>query len=202
MNIRLLPFMEWMMMIKKSFEIAIRRFSLALAAATFMLAPTSVNAQEQAQTQASTQKPAAVVKETPVAEKAAMPVPAEAKPVNEPLYRDFKGVTIGMSIDEVRSKLGKPKEKFDDQDFFVLSDKERARVYYDAGKKARAIIATYIGDDSGAPLPVAVIGMEIESKQDGSMHKLVTYPEAGYWLSYSRTAGNDPLVMITMQKTP
>ena len=34
------------------------------------------------------------------------------------------------------------------------------------------------------------------------MHKMVTYTEAGYWVSYSRTAGDSPLVIITMQKTP
>ena len=104
-------------------------------------------------------------------------------------------------MDEVRGKLGKPEEKFDEFDVFALSDKERARVYYDKGKKARAVSVTYIGT-AGAPKPADVLGTEVESKEDGSVHKMVTYPEAGYWVSYSRTAGESPLVMITMQKTP
>ncbi len=28
------------------------------------------------------------------------------------------------------------------------------------------------------------------------------YPQAGYWVAYSRTPGDSPLVMITMQKLP
>jgi hypothetical protein len=106
-----------------------------------------------------------------------------------------------MSADEVRRKLGKPEEKFDDMDIFAFSDKERARVYYDKDKKAHAISVTYV-DAGGAPQPADVLGAEIESKEDGSMHKRVAYPEAGYWVSYSRTAGSNPLVMVTMQKTP
>ena len=106
-----------------------------------------------------------------------------------------------MSADEVRGKLGKPEEKFDEFDIFALSDKERARVYYDKDRKARAVSVTYLGT-AGAPKPADVIGTEVEAREDGSMHKLVTYPEAGYWVSYSRTAGDSPLVMVTMQKTP
>jgi hypothetical protein len=39
-----------------------------------------------------------------------------------------------MSADEVHRKLGKPKEEGPAQDFFVFSDKERARVYYDSAR--------------------------------------------------------------------
>jgi len=27
----------------------------------------------------------------------------------------------------------------------------------------------------------------------------VRYPKAGYWVSYNRTAGNSPMITITMQ---
>jgi hypothetical protein len=123
-------------------------------------------------------------------------------PAATPVFTSYRGVSIGMSADEVRRKLGKPEEKFDDMDLFVFSDKERARIFYDKEKKARAISITYSGTGGSAPLPAAVLGTEIESKEDGSMHKMITYPEAGYWVSYSRTAGESPLVLITMQKTP
>ncbi|HYG81412.1 MAG TPA: hypothetical protein VD861_13535 [Pyrinomonadaceae bacterium] len=126
---------------------------------------------------------------------------ASATPADAPVFKDYRGVSVGMSADAVRQKLGQPEEKFDDMDIFVFSDKERARVFYDKDKKARAVSVTYVGA-SAAPKPADVLGTEIESKQDGSMHKMVTYPEAGYWVSYSRTAGESPLVMITMQKTP
>ena len=73
-----------------------------------------------------------------------------AKAAVEPLYREYRGVKIGMSADEVRAKLGRPQEKSDVMDFYVFSGRERARVYYTDGK-ASAVIATYIGKDGGAP---------------------------------------------------
>lgn len=117
-----------------------------------------------------------------------------------PLFREYKDVTIGMSADEVRQKLGDPKEKGTKQDYFVFSDRESVQVYYDKDQKVRAVSINYMGKDSDTPTPMAVLGTEVEPKKDGSMYTLVRYPEAGYWVSYSRTAGNDPLVTITMQK--
>jgi hypothetical protein len=126
---------------------------------------------------------------------------AAAKGIVEPLYREFRGIKLGMSADEVRSKLGKPEEKSDVMDFFVFSDKERARVYYQDGKVS-AVIATYMGEEAAAPAPASVLGADIEAKPDGSMYRMTPYPQAGYWVAYSRTPGDSPMVMITMQKTP
>jgi hypothetical protein len=119
-----------------------------------------------------------------------------------PLYVEYKGVRLGMSKDEARKKLGKPEETGKEQDLFVFSDTERARIYYDTAQKATAIISTFIGKASNAPTPEAVLGAAIEAKPDGTLYKLVQYPEAGYWVAYSRTAGDEPLTIITMQAMP
>lgn len=119
---------------------------------------------------------------------------------NQPLIRDYKGVTIGMRADEARQKLGEAQEKSDLQEFFVFSDKESVQVYYDKDQKVHAISINFMGDESAAPTAISVIGTEIEPKPDGSMHKLVRYPEAGYWVSYSKTAGETPLITVTMQR--
>ncbi|MCA1612665.1 MAG: hypothetical protein LC795_04800 [Acidobacteria bacterium] len=147
-----------------------------------------------AQTDASA-KSATQVASAPAGETVA----AKASP--EPLYREYRGVTLGMSASDVRAKLGKPQEKSDEMDFYVFNERERARVYYTKGK-ATAVIATYIGKDAAAPAPAAVLGSEIEAKPDGSMYRMTPYPHAGYWVAYSRTPGDSPMVMITMQKTP
>jgi hypothetical protein len=140
-------------------------------------------------------KSAAQVASAPAGESVA----AKASP--EPLYREYRGVTLGMSASDVRARLGKPAEKSDVMDFYVFNDRERARVYYTDGK-ASAVIATYIGKDAAAPAPASVLGAEIEAKPDGSMYRMTPYPRAGYWVAYSRTPGDSPLVIITMQKTP
>jgi hypothetical protein len=119
---------------------------------------------------------------------------------DKPLYAEYKGVRIGMDAEEARKKLGSPSDKGDVQDFFVFSEKESAQVYYDKGHKVVALSVNYVGEGSGAPMPKVVLGTDIEAKADGAMHKMVRYPEAGYWVSYNRTGGDDPLITVTMQK--
>ena len=123
-----------------------------------------------------------------------------SKNADKPLYSEYKGVRIGMDAAEVHKKLGQPSDKGDAQDFFVFSDKESAQVFYDKGHKVIAVFVNYLGANSGAPLPKMVLGIDIDAKRDGSMYKLVRYRQAGYWVSYSRTRGDDLLITVTMQK--
>lgn len=122
------------------------------------------------------------------------------KKADKPLYAEYKGVRIGMDVADARKKLGDPSDKGDVQDFFVISEKESAQVFYDKGHKVMAVSVNYVGDNSGAPLPKIVLGTDIEAKADGAMHKMVHYPAAGFWVSYNRTGGDDPMVTVTMQK--
>ena len=199
----------------KGFHLSRAALAAAVLALLASLAPSAfaqdatTAAQPQAQTpQTQTQPQPATTTQTNSSAKSAEQVASTpagetvaAKASPEPLYREYKGVALGMSAADVRAKLGKPEEKSDVMDFYVFSDRERARVYYTQGK-ATAVIATYIGKDGGAPPPVAVLGAEVEAKPDGSMYQMTPYKQAGYWVAYSRTAGDSPMVMITMQKTP
>ena len=174
-----------------------------IAAQDATAAPQSPTQTTQTQPQQATppaQTEAPAKSETQVASAPAGETVA-AKAAPEPLYREYRGVTLGMSASDVRAKLGKPEEKSDVMDFYVFNDRERARVYYTDGK-ASAVIATYICKDADAPTPAAVLGPEVEAKPDGSMYRMTQYPQAGYWVAYSRTPGDSPLVIITMQKTP
>jgi hypothetical protein len=111
----------------------------------------------------------------------------------------FRGVKIGMAMDEARKKLGSPREKSAEQDFYLFNDNEAVQIYYEKGAVS-AIAIDYMSGSNGVPTPKAVLGAEAEAKADGSIHKVVRYPKAGYWVSYSRTAGNEPTITITMQK--
>ncbi len=136
----------------------------------------------------------------PEASAPARPQPDAATPDDKPLYSEFKGLKLGASQEEARKLLGRPQEMDKTQDFFVFSERERARVYYDDEGKVSAIIVTYIGKSANAPAAKAILGSDIEAKPDGSMYKMVNYPKAGYWVAYSRTAGDEPLTIITMQR--
>ena len=127
------------------------------------------------------------------------PTAKNATAANVPVYKDYRGVTIGMSADEVRGKLDRVK-KGEHQDVLVFSQHESAQIYYDDKGKVTAISIDYFGDASQAPTADAVLGTALTAKDDGSMYQLNRYPEAGYWVSYNRTAGDKPIITITMQK--
>jgi len=118
----------------------------------------------------------------------------------QPAFQEYKGVRLGMTAEEARKKLGTPTDKSDAQDFYVVSEKESIQVMYDGAKKVSALALIYMNAGDKAPTPKAVMGDELEARPDGSLYKLVRYPKAGYWVSYSRTAGNSPVVSVTMQK--
>lgn len=128
--------------------------------------------------------------------------PTGDKSVLTPVYSAYRGIKIGMTADEVRNTVDNLKEKGDIQDFFVFSDVETAQVFYDKEHRVMAVSIDYLGRDSGAPVPEQVLGQTIQAKADGSMYALVRYPEAGYWVSYNRTPGDNATVTITitMQK--
>lgn len=129
----------------------------------------------------------------------ASPATTMTSPATEPIYTNYRGVSIGMSVAEAREKLGAPKSKGKQQDYFVFSKTESAQVVYLDGK-VRTVSVDYVGADSGAPTPMEVLGVEITPKKNGTIYKLVRYPEAGYWVAYSRTTGKSPIVSITMRR--
>ena len=156
--------------------ISLAMLALALAAAALLLvalAPAAARAQAV--------KPAAL-----------------SKAEDNPVYAEYKGVRLWMAADEVRAKLGEPASKGDDSDCYTFSESEMAQVFYDAAHKVRAVVVSYLG---GAPRPEAVLGRAVEARPDGSQHMMIRYERAGYWVAYTRTAGESPIVTVTMQAT-
>src|SRR5690242_13144319 len=66
--------------------------------------------------QRPTQRPAQVVQ------------PAVAQ-VEQPLLREYRGVQLGMTAEQVKQRLGAPKETAPRQDFYVFSEYESAQVF-------------------------------------------------------------------------
>jgi hypothetical protein len=115
-------------------------------------------------------------------------------------FKDYRGVQLGMTADEVRKKLGAPKDKADDQDFFVFGESETAQIVYDTTHKVVTISADFLTSGDTVPTAKQVFGGDVEAKADGSIYKMVRFPKAGYWLSYNRTGGASPLITVTLQK--
>jgi hypothetical protein len=155
---------------------SVRFFVFLIAAACLALAASSGNAQRKPGGQTGSDDP--------------------------PAFNEYRGVQLGMSTADVRKKLGDPKIKSAEEDFYIFNETETAQVVYDKTQKVIAISADFASPNTAAPSAKDVFGADIEAKPDGSIHKLVRFPKAGYWLSYNRTSGAEAVVTITLQKLP
>jgi hypothetical protein len=117
-----------------------------------------------------------------------------------PVYTAYRGVHIGSTISETRKALGDPSDKSDVQDVFLVNDSEIATIYYDKDKKVSAISVDFMNGSANPPTPIQVVGAAVEPKPDGSTYKLVRYPKAGCIVMYNRTAGQKPMITVTIQK--
>lgn len=134
----------------------------------------------------------------------AEPKPAQAAPpaaqIEEPRYRVYRGVRLGMTTEDVHAALGAPKDTDGRQEFFAFSDTETAQVFYDAQHKVWAVSVNYLGEQGGVPTPEQIFGLPAEVKPDGSIYKMVKYEGAGCYVAYTRSGGDAPLVSVIMQK--
>jgi len=160
---------------KPSSHSRIFMFLIATACVIIALGSSAAQAQRRAATQAAAQD-------------------------DSPLFHEYRGVQLGMVADDVRKKLGDPKDKGDEQDFFVFNDTETVQIVYDKTHKVITISADFMNPSSKVLTAKEVFGSELDAKADGSVYKMVRYPKAGYWLSYNRTGGASPLTTITLQK--
>jgi hypothetical protein len=117
--------------------------------------------------------------------------------VQQPLYREYRGVRLGMTAAEVRTKLGEPAFKSDEQDFFVFSTTETAQIVYNATQRVMTISSDYSGG-AGAPDYKTVVGEGLLQRPDGSVFRMVMYDSERFWVSYNKSASMVPTVTITI----
>lgn len=129
---------------------------------------------------------------------AAVARPTPATSAAKPLLSDFRGVTIGMSMTDARAKLGKAKETSDQEDFYRISEGETVQIVYADDKTVKGISATFLGANLKPPTPKDLFGTDVEAAADGAINKMVKYPKLGYWVSYIKTGGAGPMVMVTI----
>ena len=116
----------------------------------------------------------------------------------QPLYREYRGVRLGMTAEEARAKLGVPAMKSDEQDFYVFSANETAQLVY-VDQKVVTISTDYTSG-IGAPDYKTVVGESLLEKPDGSLFRMVRYDSERFWISYNKSASEVPVVTITIGK--
>jgi hypothetical protein len=117
----------------------------------------------------------------------------------QPLYREYHGVRLGMTATETRAKLGEPVFKSDEQDMYVISPNETTQIAYDAAHKVVTISTDYT-NGIGAPDVRSVVGEgSLLQRPDGSLFRAVQFDAEHMWVSYNKSASVVPVVTITLQ---
>ena len=116
----------------------------------------------------------------------------------QPLYREYRGVRLNMSMEEARAKLGAAVLRSDELDYFVISPNETAQIAYNKTHKVSTISVDYTGG-VGSPDFMAVVGISLLDRPDGSAYRMIEYPAEGLWVSYNKSAGPAQTVTITLQ---
>ena len=125
--------------------------------------------------------------------------PKSGPTTQQPLFTEYKGVRLGMTAAEARTKLGTPALKGSDQDYYVFTENETAQICYDADQKVMTVSVDYLGG-IGAPDHKTVVGGELEQMANGSMFRIVFHRNLGFWVSYSRATGPAASTTVTIQK--
>lgn len=114
----------------------------------------------------------------------------------QPLYREYRGVSLGMTAAETRAKMGEPAMKSDDQDFYVFTTNETTQIVYENQKVVT--ISTDYTNGVGAPDYKRVVGEGLLERPDGSLFRMVMYTPQGFWVSYNKSASVVPVVTVTI----
>lgn len=119
----------------------------------------------------------------------------------QPLYKEYRGVRLNMTMEEARAKLGAPVLKSDELDYFVFSENETAQIAYNSAHRVVTISVDYMGG-IGAPDYMMVVGTSLLQRADGSLYRMVENNAEGSWVSYNKSSGTVPTVTITLQLFP
>lgn len=121
--------------------------------------------------------------------------------LNQSVYKEYRGVRLGMTAAEARAKLGEPVLKSNEQDYYVLSANEATQIGYDAAGKVNMISTDYT-NGVGAPDYKSVVGEGLLTRPDGSVFRMVMYESERFWVSYNKSASAVPVVTITIGVMP
>src|ERR1043166_4416073 len=114
------------------------------------------------------------------------------------LYREYRGIRLGMTAVEVRAKLGEPAMKSDEQDYYVISATETVQIAYNAVQKVVTISTDYTSGVAAPDYRSVVGDALLLEKPDGSLFRMARYDSEHFWVSYNKSAATVPVVTITI----
>jgi len=125
---------------------------------------------------------------------------AEGTPkATEPItvMRDYRGIHLGMSQDEVQKALGKPDRHDKTWDEFKLEKDDLMTVRYQDG--VVNVIQLYFTDAERAPEFAEVVGgdMELTQKDNGARFARRVIPEEKFWVSMYQS-GDKKVTTVTI----
>jgi outer membrane protein assembly factor BamE (lipoprotein component of BamABCDE complex) len=106
-------------------------------------------------------------------------------------------VKLGMTVEEVKKVLGKPEVQDNTGLVYNLDKGDTVQIGLDPEKKVRTIAAVFTADSKATPSFQKIFGTDVEDTE-GDVHKMERYPDAGYWVSFSRTNSKEKPVTVVM----
>jgi len=115
--------------------------------------------------------------------------------------REYKGVKLGLSRDEVHKVLGNPATTSENQDAYDLPGDTSLTVHFD-NSAVKAIQISFL-DAKTAPAMKDVVGesdVEVTQMENGATHARVNVSAEKFWVSYYKSKdGATTLVTISSQ---
>jgi hypothetical protein len=120
-----------------------------------------------------------------------------------PFISSLRGVKINMTKDEVRDILGKPDVSDKAGLFYQFSKTRSAQIGLDSKGVVRTIAFLYMDGDKEAMSYSEVFGPDAVPvpKKNGTIYKMVRYPNDHFWITYSMTnPGLKSITVVTMRR--
>jgi hypothetical protein len=121
-------------------------------------------------------------------------------PVPVKVMREYKGVKLGMTREQVHTALGKPATTSENMEDYKLTGDDTMTVHYEKSE-VKAIQLSFL-DPKNAPAWKDVVGetAEVTQLDNGAKHARTMVPEEKFWVSiYQSKDGSTTQITISRQ---
>jgi hypothetical protein len=125
--------------------------------------------------------------------------PPEATPEATPVMNEYRGVKLGMNLEEVKKVIGKTARAGEGWSEFKMDDDDLMTVHYDDQGLVKTI-QLYFTDPARAPKWNEVVGhAEIQEKPTGSKFARAENKEKDFWVTMFQSKSGE-VTTITLSR--